>query len=364
MSVMNQVRGLLRRKRRTAAVLTAVLLTAGLASCGNNDGSKPASSNGSGLKARTIGYVDVTHAAGQQLRWYSFFKAATDKLGWDVKLVDTKGAPAAANAGIQTLVSRGVDAIAVSCWDSKTVQPGINAAHRAHIPIIEVGCLDSESGNQWDAWYGGPGTKLTNALADFVLQKVKAGDEVAVQELNVLETTRIFSTVLNTRLKDAGVSIVEHMQNDLTDPTKAGSLASGAVRAHPHLKAIIATINVASPPTITALKQLNRNDVSVYSYVVDALQLPLLTAPHSVLKGIVDGPVEQLCMQAVTDLLMHFEKGDHLGFRAEYPVDGIKVYTAADAPKLTKGFLGPYSPQQYIQKYVDEWNTKLGLHIS
>jgi sugar transport system substrate-binding protein len=358
------VRGPLRRKRRTAAVLSAVLLSVGLASCGSNDSSKPASSNGPGVKARTIGYVDVFHGTGLQLRWHSFFKTATDKLGWDIKLVDTKGDPAAANTGIQTLVSQGVDAIVVSCWDAQTVRLGINAARQAHIPIVETGCIDSASGNQWDAWYGIPATKLTDTLADFVLQDVKAGDKVAVHELTGLETFRILVTALNTKLKDAGVSIVAHMKTDLTNLAKAGSLASAAVRAHPNLKAIIATSNTATPPTITALKQLNRNDISVYSYVVDAVQLPLLTAPHSVLKGIVDAPVEQLSMQAATDLLMHFEKGDQLGFRAEYPVDGIKVFTAADAPKLTKGYIGPYAPQQYIQKYVDEWNTKLGLHIS
>ncbi|MFA4928662.1 MAG: hypothetical protein WC558_09095, partial [Patulibacter sp.] len=94
----------------------------------------------------------------------------------------------------------------------------------------------------------------------------------------------------------------------------------------------------------------------------NANNLPPLIDPKSPLQALVDGPVEQVSLVAVDQLLSHFEKGTPLDPKA---ADGLQVeydiYTKDDHPELTKGYITPYPVDEYLKPYVTKWQQEYGL---
>ncbi|MBO3089814.1 sugar ABC transporter substrate-binding protein [Cellulomonas dongxiuzhuiae] len=127
------------RFRRSAAVMVAAVTALGLAACSSTD--TPATAD-----EATAG-SDDTLVIGSMLwnasvPFYSNFikgqEEAADELGVTLKMVDGKGDLGAQVAGVQQLVTQGVDAILVTASDAKGISPAVKQAVAAGIPVFAV----------------------------------------------------------------------------------------------------------------------------------------------------------------------------------------------------------------------------------
>jgi ABC-type sugar transport system substrate-binding protein len=347
----------------TAAVAALALL---VAACGSNKASTSGSTGGSGgatPKHITIGYVDGAISDAAEHQWWAWFSSAAASIGWTTTLFDANGVTTDIPRGILQFVNQKVDAIVVGCDGAEMFANAVQAARAAKIPIIEVGCLDDTGGKLYNAWYGEPDQEMTQVLAQKMVSDLKPGDQVAIIGTDIIEATRLRAQILTQRLTSAGIKVVKYAQpTNLADPQEPGRIASNLLNSYPDLKAIVTTANSFAPSIVTTLQQIGKN-VPLYSFNMDALQLPLLK-PGSPLVAITDGPTPILCLQAASDLLAYFQKGTPLSYHGAFPVPGVRIFTQTSHPALTSGYLGPANIHDYLPSWIKKWNTTYGFHLT
>lgn len=353
-------------RRRLATAAALALTVAGLAACGSDSddtASTSAAADKPGVEKRTIGYVDNLHSGPMQQRWFNYFTAATDQLGWEVRLQDAKGdAALGAKQGVN-LVNQGVDALVISCFDTAPMRPAINAAKKKDIPILSVGCPLPEQ-EAWDAVYHQDDNALSKALAEYVeSQAPPSGGKIGVLYDDQLLSGRMRNDVFNETMKDSDTEIVGSEAIGLTDIESRSRKASNAfLSANPDLTGIVAIYDIYAPPAVSAIKAAKRtDDVSVYAYYANANNLPPLIDPKSPLQALVDGPVEQVSLVAVDQLLSHFEKGTKLDPAAADDLEvNYDIYTKEDHPELTDDYITPYPVDDYLDAYTEKWQQEYG----
>lgn len=352
-------------RRRLATAAALALAVGGLAACGSDDDeSTSAAADRPGVEQRTIGYVDNLHSGPMQQRWFNYFTAATDELGWEVRLQDAKGdAALGARQGVN-LVNQGVDALVISCFDTAPMRPAINAAKKRRIPVLSVGCPLPEQ-EAWDAVYHQDDDALSTELAEYVQRQAPSGGgRIGVLYDDQLLSGRMRNDVFERTMRDGSTKIVGSEAIGLTDiESRARKAANAFLGANPDLTSIIAIYDIYAPPAVSAIKAAGKvDDVDVYAYYANANNLPMLIDERSPLRALVDGPVEQVSLVAVDQLLAHFETGRPLDPKAADQLDvRYDVYTEDDHPELTKGYITPYPVDAYLPAYVEKWQREYGL---
>lgn len=355
--------------------LVVVALAVGIAGCGSSSKSSSSSSGSSSSSSasakppsKTIGYVDILSAGAQQKRWFSYFKAGADVLGWKVIDKSANGVGTAGLQAVQNFVQQGVDAIVVSCIDTPVLRPGLVAARNAKIPVIAVGCQNGPPDNAWDATYAENDKALAEKLSTYVVAQLK---KAPVQKASVLQDRtilvgRLRSDFFINALKKANINIVSTpvIPETSIEPSTTQAIKA-TMQATPDNQAFIPVFDFSSGPSVAALKSLGLDKkVSVYTYYADEVNLPLLLQPGSPLKAVVDGPVEQVSLVTLDQLLRHFVKGTKIDPNAanNLKVDYV-IFTKANAPAFHKGYITPFPVGKYLAPFVQRWNTDLGYKL-
>ncbi len=123
------------RRKLVAGAVLAVVMTTALAACGS-DSSGSGGSGGGGDKL--LGIVESSGSDITTVQSANAAKAAAEKAGWKVSIIDSQSSVDKAIAGIQALVSRKATAIMVTVYASPSLQAGINVAQRAGIPVVSM----------------------------------------------------------------------------------------------------------------------------------------------------------------------------------------------------------------------------------
>lgn len=353
-------------RRFGALVASVATLALALGACGSDDdgGSSSGSSGGTGVEQRTIGYVDQLHAGAMQQRWYNYFKAATDSLGWEVRLQDAKGDPALGVTQAVNFVNQGVDAIVVSCLDTGPMRRALVAAERDDIPMIGLGCPTPQP-EEWSAVYAEDEAALSRTLADYIVEQA-GGDrgETAVLYDTQLLAGRIRYETLTEELESSPVEIVGSQVIDLTNIEATSRQATSTfLNSNPGLSSVISVYDYFAPPAVSAIKSADRvGEVEVYGYYADSHNLPILRAPNSPLTALVDGPVEQVSLLAVDQLLAHFENDEDFDSGATDELDvEYEIFTPENAPKYSKDYVTPYPVERYLRPFEERWRKEHGL---
>ena len=87
----------------------------------------------------TIGIAIYSMGADSCVLLVDDAKAAAEKYGWEIKLLDANGDPATQADQMATLIAAEVDAIILNPTDTSSLLPSIKAAHEAGIPVCGVG---------------------------------------------------------------------------------------------------------------------------------------------------------------------------------------------------------------------------------
>jgi ABC-type sugar transport system substrate-binding protein len=369
-----------RRRAWTVALAIAALMIA-VAGCGSSSsssssssagastGSSSASSGSASAKppSKTIGYVDIVASGAQQKRWYHFFTTATNLLGWKVILDDANGVPATALTDLRNLVAQHVDAIVVSCVDTSVLHPALVAAKAAGIPTVALGCQNGPPPGDWSATYAENDPALAKFLAAYVIKYLKAKGitQASVLQDRTILVGRLRSDYFINALKAAGIKLISTPVIPETSIVPSTTTAvKSAVAADPNLGAIIPVFDFSAGPTVAALKSLNSTKVAVFSYYADLVNLPLMLQPNSPVKGLVDGPVEQVSLTAVDQLLKHFNTGAALDPNAANTLKvPYVVFTPKNHPAYSASYITPWNVNTYLAPFVTKWNAEYHYNL-
>jgi len=189
---------------------------------------------------------------------------AAQAKGWTVTNLNAQGEPLQANTAIKQLVTKGVDAIIVTVFDSNSLAAGIDAAREAGIPILSAG--------------GGlaPGVALAAStgagqpMVDLMLKEL--GGKGTVLDLTYhpgipcRERADAFDAAmkLNPAIKPTSHEIDIQSAAASSQAATSAWLSANAGAGGPF--AIFNCYDDNAMGAIAALKQNERRDVKVYSY--------------------------------------------------------------------------------------------------
>lgn len=352
-------------RSNAATALVAAVALMSFSACSSGPASvEGAKSSGQfpGVTSRTIGYVDQFAAGAMQMRWFNYFKAGTDALGWKVVAQDAKGDPTKGNQQAVALLNEGVDALAISCFDTAPMRAALKLAESKKIPVIQIGCPTPEP-EAWTGVFAEDEAALSRNLSDYINKQNSSGGETALLFDTQLMAGRIRTETLKSELAKSDTKIVCERAIDLTNLVDSSrKAASACLGANPNLTSIISVYDYFAPPAIEAIKSAGKaKTVAVYGYYADAFNLPNLLAKGSPLKALTDGPVEQVALTAVDQLAAFFEKKTPLDSSATTKLDvPYTIYTVDNAPKFSKGYITPYPVATYLDPLLAKWKKEYG----
>lgn len=344
---------------RTAVAAIAAGLAMGVTTLGSAQAEATVSFP---VEKKTIGYVDLIASGAMQLRFYDYFTAGTNALGWDVIFQDAQGDPTKANTAAINLLNQGIDALVVSCADSAPMRPALQLAKSKGIPAIQAGCPMSDEG-AWDASFPLDDRAVGKALGEYVGQQIGQNAEVGILGDTVILAGKIRTDAVKEGMASANAKIVGDQSVNLTDIVgNTRKIVSTYLTANPDLKAILAVYDFFAPPAGNTIKSAGRGDkVAVYSFFADAVNVPYMRTENSPLKAVADGPVEQVSLLAVDQLLGHFQAGkpfdSSAAQRLEVPVE---IFTLENLPEGGDNFLTPYPASEAIEKMKAQWEAEYG----
>ncbi|BCG90188.1 MULTISPECIES: sugar ABC transporter substrate-binding protein [unclassified Mesorhizobium] len=311
---------------------------------------------------KTIGYVDLIASGAMQRRFYSYFTAGTDALGWKVIFQDAQGDPTKANTEAINLINQGIDALVVSCADSAPMRPALKLAKSKGIPAVQAGCPMTDE-KAWDASFPLDDAAVGHALGEYVGKQIGDNAQVGILGDTVILAGKIRTNAVKEGMAGAKAVIVGDQSVNLTDIVgNSRKIVSTYLTANPDLKAILAVYDFFAAPAGNTIKSAGRADkVSVYSFFADAVNVPYMKTEGSPLKAVADGPVEQVGLLAVDQLLGHFKANkpfdSSAAQRLEVPVE---IFTLENLPPAGEDFLTPYPVKKYIDQYKEKWTKEYG----
>jgi len=358
------------QRRWLLPAAAALTLAVALPACGSSDsdsGSDSKSTAAAGTTAssgtkkvdkKTIGWVDATLAGSFQQRIYQTGKEALERVGWDVKTVDTKGDPATAASGVSSLVNSGVDALILSAVTPSTARAGLLQAKAKGIPVLMVGsAVDNSLNESLDLTYIGENEEsLTKPLGDLMVKQLKQGDEVGILTTTALDSAVRRTKALKTQLEGAGIKVVPPLETGF-DFSAGVKNASTLLNQHKDLAAIVPIFDLWTAATVSAIKSA-KSDAKVYSFYADAVNTPLMRKNPKIIDGLTDGTMGSSPLVAIDKLLAHFADGakiDDSGAET-YEYDSI---TEDNLPPGNQN--GPVSPEDTTKPYYDKWATEYGI---
>lgn len=346
-------------KRVLIATMVACL-TSGLAACGSSDTAAEATVQG--IEPKTIGYVDLIASGAMQRRYFDYFSAGASALGWEVQLQDAKGDPNRANTEAINLLNQGVDALVVSCADSAPMAGALRLAKTKKIPAVQVGCAMTDE-SAWDASFPIDDAAVGKTLGEYVAGQIGPGAEVGILGDTTILAGKVRGSGVQDGLASADVKIVGDQSVSLTDPVGATrKTVSSYMTANPNLAAVFAVYDFFAPPAGDTVKGAGKSDaVGVYSFFADAVNAPYMKTADSALRAVADGPVEQVSLVAVDQLLAHFESDLPLDSSAAANLDiPYEIFTPDSLPEVGDDFLGPYPVENYLPAYESRWEQSYG----
>jgi ABC-type sugar transport system substrate-binding protein len=204
--------------------------------------------------AKTLGIIEVAASDLAAVEVTRSAEAAAKKAGWTVLVTDAESEPSRAVAAMEDYVARGVTGILSEIFVSSELTTGLNAARKAHIPVVSwggglapgVGAAYDENGGDivGRALLKAMGGKDTGSILDFTYHP----------GLPCLERENSFSTVMKSY---PNIKITRHEINLVNVAVDGESTAAAWLLTSPKPPiGIFGCYDDPSVATIAALKEL------------------------------------------------------------------------------------------------------------
>jgi ABC-type sugar transport system substrate-binding protein len=216
------------------------------------------------LPMKTIGVMGPVDAAEVIHLGTSASDLAAHTLGWKTIHLDPNGDPAKMGANMTSLVNSHVDAIVLTVIEPATIQAGLRAAAKAHIPVIET-LAAVHASPLVAATYWTPAVAENQLLIADMKRSVPRGSEVAAIYLPQFYNALVAQQLFVKSAKQQGWKIVATHSADLTNLVPDVKKAIGdIIRAHPQVKAIWGCCDFSIAGAVPAIQQSGAH-VKLYS---------------------------------------------------------------------------------------------------
>lgn len=240
------------KKITLAAMIGAALISA--AGCGGSS-DKKADGAASGSKKMTIGFSVSTQNNPFFVTMANSVKAAAEKAGVTVKIVDAQNDPAKQSNDIADLLQGNISVLIVNPVDSAAVSNSVLAANKAKIPVITID--RSADKGEVAAHIASNNVKGGEMAAEYIISKL--GEQTPVAELEGIpgasatrERGQGFHNVADKKLK------VLAKQNADFDRGKGLTVAENILQGNPDVKAIFAQNDEMALGAVSAAKAANK----------------------------------------------------------------------------------------------------------
>ena len=212
----------------------------------------------------TLGIVSITVNDSSNARYIESARAAADELGWDVTVVDANGSADEANAAMQNLSLRGVDAIIDLVFPVTSIGAGLRAAEENG---VVVGTWGGGLGENVAATNGSGGIQARPVVEQMVEDMGGEGSILALT-YHAGQVARERELILDEVLAD--YPNIDVTKNEVRIPgyvQDGAEFASAWLAAHPEGSGPLAIWGSWDDPAlgaISAMKQQGRDDVMVY----------------------------------------------------------------------------------------------------
>jgi ribose transport system substrate-binding protein len=216
----------------------------------------------------TIGISLIDSADTNTVNAMDAFTELAKADGWQVNLVDTLGQANNANSAIEQFANQGVKGIVSTIYPADAVQAGITAANAAGIPV--VGHFSGNGPGLAAYSSSGGDAQMTQAMVDAM---GGTGEILALTYRPgkpCLEREDILDAVL---AKNPGIKVTKQEMSIPNFEGPTADAARGWAQSRPAGGAPLAIWGCWEGFTlaaITALKELDRNDIKTYGYNGDA----------------------------------------------------------------------------------------------
>lgn len=233
-------------------------------------------------------------------------------------------------ADIQSMIAQGAEALIISPLNSEGLEPALEAAQEAGVPIMTIDRLltSKEACVDYIGWIGSDFVEQGRRAADALIAATGDTGEVAIllgaSGVNVtVDRTQGFKEQLEAQ--QSGLTIVAEQTADFTRE-KGRSVTEQLISANPDLSAIYAENDEMALGAVAALKAAGKKPGDVKIVTIDGTQ----GAVQGILDGWIDGVIESnprfgpLAFQALED----FYSGDGV---APVTIISDKEYTKENA---------------------------------
>lgn len=240
------------KKIALAALIGAALIS--VAGCGSSSDKKAADS-ASGDKKITIGFSVSTQNNPFFVTMANSVKAAADKAGVNVKIVDAQNDPAKQSNDIADLLQGNISVLIVNPVDSAAISNSVLAANKAKIPVITID--RSADKGEVAAHIASNNVKGGEMAAEYIVSKLGEGTPVAELEgipgaSATRERGQGFHNIADSKLK------VLAKQNADFDRSKGLTVAENILQANPDVKAIFSQNDEMALGAVSAAKAANK----------------------------------------------------------------------------------------------------------
>jgi ribose transport system substrate-binding protein len=257
----------LKRLTLSLAVAAAALLAACSSNSAGNSNQTASSGAPSGPAAKTIGVSiqDLEAQFYQQME--AGMQAEAKKYNYRVVFVDANRDSAKQQSQVEDFVSKKVDAIVLTPYDSQAIGSAIAEANNANIPVFTADIANASKQGKVVAHVASDNVQGGEMAATLMCKAVGGSGEIAI--LDEPEVTSVQDRVKGFKLgitqKCPNVKIVSEVDSGGTRD-KANSDMSDILQAHKNLKGIFGINDDTALGAMTAIRAAGVSNIAVVGY--------------------------------------------------------------------------------------------------
>lgn len=213
--------------------------------------------------------------------WLAGAEAEAERLGVDLSVSNAEGDDAQQALDIESAINAGVNSIAIDHGFAETVQPGVQAALDAGIPVV---AFDVDPGDERVPTIA----QSDHVLAQLVLDRLVAdtggeGDVIYVYVAGFAPLDRRNEVWVEVKADNPRLNEVAQI-GVVNEATAAGvaDQAKAALQANPDVVAVFAPYDEFAKGAVLAINELGLEDqVKVYGADISTADIEVLTAENS-----------------------------------------------------------------------------------
>ena len=270
--------------RKCALLVLVLVLGLVAAACGDDEGETTTTTAATTTAAEeplTIGLVRQLGSGDYFEQWQAGAVAEAERLGVELQIYNAEGDNAKQALDVEQAVNAGVDAIAIDHGFAETIQPAVQIALEAGIPVV---AFDVDAGDERVPQVEQSDHMLAQLALDQMVADIGGeGDVIYVYVAGFAPLDRRNEVWEEVKANNPGINEVAMIGvvNDSIAASVADQ-AKAALQANPDTVAVFAPFDEFAKGAVLAIEELGLQDqVKVYGADISTADIGVMTAANS-----------------------------------------------------------------------------------